>query len=177
MSRGDMIGAYAPWEFPLLASLVAGFLVVIPTYDLPSVYLKLALLIYVGVIIGSFLLTILLGVIFRPIVRLFSGGLGDELVVNLSMMGASIFTMVFAASPALYLVYHVWLYSNITATLISFLLLSLVSWLALRSIGRAFMTAAVLTAIFIALNYSLYSVLSLVHALYMHVLFRGGDPY
>ncbi len=77
MSRGDVIGAYAPWEFPLLASLFAGFLIVVPpTYDLPSVYLRLASLIYVGVVIGSFLLTILLGVVFRPIVRLFSGGLG-----------------------------------------------------------------------------------------------------
>ncbi len=53
---GDVIGAYAPWEFPLLASLFAGFLVVAPpAYDLSSAYLRLALLIYVG---GSYWFTL-----------------------------------------------------------------------------------------------------------------------
>lgn len=171
--RGDVIGAYAPWEFPLLASLFAGFLVVAPVHYLPGAYLGLVLLVYVGVVIGSFLLTILLGVVFRPVIKLFSGDLSNESVVNLSMMGASVFTVVFAAFHALYLVYHVWLYLNITAALVSFLILSLISWLALRSVGRAFVVAVVLTVIFIALNFLLYSMLFLVHAYCMHVLFRG----
>jgi hypothetical protein len=164
---GDVVGAYAPWEFPLLASFFAGF-VTTGIYPVPpvDVYIKLASLIYIGVVIGLFLLTMLLGIVYRPIIRWFGEGLGDDSVIDLSMIDASIFTMGSAMSFVFYSIYHSWLYSNITAIAISFIFSLLVTWFALRNLRRALLTAVSITLIFIALDYLYYVMVPLIHVLY-----------
>ena len=77
-----------------MASLLTGFILVgIDTYPKQLVSIKLALSIYVGAVVGSFLLTLLLGIIYRPIIRWLSGSLSNDAIFNLSMMNASIFTI------------------------------------------------------------------------------------
>jgi len=151
----------------LLASFFAGF-VTTGIYPVPpvDVYIKLASLIYIGVVIGLFLLTMLLGIVYRPIIRWFGEGLGDDSVIDLSMIDASIFTMGSAMSFVFYSIYHSWLYSNITAIAISFIFSLLVTWFALRNLRRALLTAVSITLIFIALDYLYYVMAPLIHVLY-----------
>ena len=58
----------------------------------------------------------LLGIVYRPIIRWFGEGLGDDSVIDLSMIDASIFTMGSAMSFVFYSIYHSWLYLNIAAS-------------------------------------------------------------
>jgi len=155
-----LVGSYSPWEFPLLASLLTGFILVgIDTYPKQLVSIKLALSIYVGAVVGSFLLTLLLGIIYRPIIRWLSGSLSNDAIFNLSMMNASIFTI----GSIISLIFYSYSYShyllfppNIMAMILSFFFSLLIAWLVLRNIERALLIAVVLTLIFVALNYLYY---------------------
>ncbi len=133
-----------------MASLLTGFILVgIDTYPKQLVSIKLALSIYVGAVVGSFLLTLLLGIIYRPIIRWLSGSLSNDAIFNLSMMNASIFTI----GSIISLIFYSYSYSH-------YLLFPpislLIAWLVLRNIERALLTAVVLTLIFVALNYLYY---------------------
>ena len=161
--HGGVVGAYAPWEFPLLASFFAGF-VITGIYTVHPV--ALSSLIYIGVVAGSFLLTMLLGIVYRPIIRWFGEGLSNDSVINLSMIDASIFTIGPAMSIVFYSIYHSWLYSNITAITISFISSLLITWFTLRNSRRALLTAVSITSIFIALNYLYYVIAPLIRVLY-----------
>ncbi|WP_243666601.1 hypothetical protein [Vulcanisaeta sp. JCM 16159] len=167
LSSGDVLGAYAPWEFPLLTSLFVGFILVGTSVLRPvGIYIGPALLVYMGVVIGSFLLTVLLGIVYRPIIRWFSHGMSNESVLNLSMLDSSVFTVCSAMVFIFYLIYHSWLYSNITAVALSFLFSLLVTWFVLRDVGRALLIAVLITLIFIALNYLYYMVIPIIHIPY-----------
>jgi len=136
-----------------LASLLTGFILVgINTYPKQLVSIKLALSIYVGAVVGSFLLTLLLGIIYRPIIRWSSGSLSNDAIFNLSMMNASIFTI----GSIISLIFYSYSYSHIMAMILSFFFSLLIAWLVLRNIERALLTAVVLTLIFVALNYLYY---------------------
>jgi len=150
-----------------LASLLTGFILVgIDTYPKQLVSIKLALSIYVGAVVGSFLLTLLLGIIYRPIIRWLSGSLSNDAIFNLSMMNASIFTI----GSIISLIFYSYSYShyllfppNIMAMILSFFFSLLIAWLVLCNIERALLTAVVLTLIFVALNYLYYVVYVVMH--------------
>jgi len=108
----------------------------------------------------------LLGVVYRPVIRWFGEGLGDDSVIDLSMIDASIVIMGSVMSFVFYSIYHLWLYSNITAMAISFIFSLLVTWFALCNLRRALLTAVSITLIFIALDYLYCVMVPLIHVLY-----------
>ncbi len=105
---GDAIAPHAPWEFPLVISLLAAGIFtsrfiqfiesnpyvkfIIKLHSINYVYLiALQYLIYV---IGVFIISILLGLVFKPVVKIFLTGLLTEKgIINVSMLISSLYVV------------------------------------------------------------------------------------
>ena len=102
LTYGDAIAPHAPWEFPLLFSLLTASVITalfVSRADLlvsnARLVTYLALLTYVGSVLGSIILSVLLGLVLKPIARLFLGRtLTERGLLNISTFTAGLYLAV-----------------------------------------------------------------------------------
>ncbi|WP_243674858.1 hypothetical protein [Vulcanisaeta distributa] len=169
LKYGDAIAPHAVWEFPLLLSLLTASIITIAYVSYAILLINnmdlieyLASLTYVASMLGSMVLTMLLGLILRPIARLFlTNTLTERGLLNISTLTAGLYLAVMG-----FAFYGVNQYLLIALFLsIMLLIISYYAGFSTKSLIYLVFSFAVLFVISLAIHYIL---ILMVH--YMRVL-------